>query len=235
MNFRSYSCPRAAGYLILLLLVTALFLPGQWQGLQPLGSASAGQYDPVANGGNWTFLEPGNEVLLSSLGSYDPDDDINGNGRIDENETDTLQFYEWDFDGDGVFDWNSTKSGTVTRTYNETGNFTALLRVTDVDDNIATDEFLVFVYTEEEPDDDPDFDPTFFLIIGIVEVVSALVLFYAAFEIRKHYYSNPEIDFDIFTKEDEKKMGEERKEANRLEKEAEFGKQDKPAPVKKEE
>ena len=109
-----------------------------WCGFE---KASAGSYPPVANAGNWTFVEPGEEVFFSALGSYDPDDDLNGNGEIDGNETNTLVKYEWDFDGDGVFDWNSTENGNTVHVYEKEGNYTAVLRVTDRDGMTATDVF----------------------------------------------------------------------------------------------
>ncbi|MCK9364544.1 MAG: Ig-like domain-containing protein [Syntrophales bacterium] len=39
--------------------------------------------------------------------------------------------YEWDFDGDGTFDWNSTNTGNSTHTYSTSGNYTATFRITD--------------------------------------------------------------------------------------------------------
>ena len=38
---------------------------------------------------------------------------------------------EWDFEGDGVFDWNSTDSGSTSHTYTSLGPFTAVFRATD--------------------------------------------------------------------------------------------------------
>lgn len=39
--------------------------------------------------------------------------------------------YEWDFEGDGIYDWSSANSGTTTHTYTTVGNFQARFRVTD--------------------------------------------------------------------------------------------------------
>ena len=38
---------------------------------------------------------------------------------------------EWDFDGDGVYDYSSIEGGDVTHTYAEPGGYTATMRVTD--------------------------------------------------------------------------------------------------------
>jgi len=43
----------------------------------------------------------------------------------------TIVLYEWDFDGDGVFDWSSETAGNTTYTFNDPGLFQAILRVTD--------------------------------------------------------------------------------------------------------
>ena len=43
----------------------------------------------------------------------------------------TIDLYEWDFDGDGTFDWNSTENGNKEHIYGRLGNYTARFRVTD--------------------------------------------------------------------------------------------------------
>jgi PKD repeat protein len=56
--------------------------------------------------------------------------------------------YEWDFDGDGVYDWNSTKTGMCTNRFWEIGDYNASLRVTQYDANqsrILTDTDSVTV------------------------------------------------------------------------------------------
>ena len=58
-------------------------------------------------------------VVFSATGSFDPD------GQID--------FYEWDFDGDGEYDWESPVTGSTSHGYTEPGNYYPTLRVTDND------------------------------------------------------------------------------------------------------
>jgi PKD repeat protein len=41
--------------------------------------------------------------------------------------------YEWDFEGDGIFDYSNAASGNTTHTYEQAGTFSALCRVTDND------------------------------------------------------------------------------------------------------
>ena len=47
--------------------------------------------------------------------------------------------YEWDFDGDGVIDWESNETGKTSHTYNTSGVFFSKLKVTDDGSNISED------------------------------------------------------------------------------------------------
>lgn len=49
-----------------------------------------------------------------------------------------IVLYEWDFDGDGVYDWSSTSSGNVSHTYTTIGTYNSVFRVTDNDGQTAT-------------------------------------------------------------------------------------------------
>jgi PKD repeat protein len=46
--------------------------------------------------------------------------------------------FEWDFDGDGTFDFTSTTTGNTTHSYNTAGTYNAVFRVTDNDGLTAT-------------------------------------------------------------------------------------------------
>ena len=200
----------------LTLLLGVILSPGPLP-LSPEGmvsSASAGEQAPVAYAGNWSFIEPGKEVYLSALGSYDPDDDINDNGRIDGNETNTLQLYEWDFEGDGVYDWENASHGNVPHKYNEEGNFSATLRVTDADGNNATAVFWVFVYDDEAKEDDPEISENLFIFVAVGAIGFGVALTVLAYEIRRSYYSGE--NFAILSREDRKKAEKERQMADDL-------------------
>ncbi len=54
-----------------------------------------------------------------------------------------ITLYEWDFDGDGTYDWSSTTSGNTTYTYTTLGTFDAMLRVTDNDGKTSTDAVTI--------------------------------------------------------------------------------------------
>ena len=57
--------------------------------------------------------------------------------------------YEWDFDGDGSFDFQSVESAATTWVYNGLGEFTAVLRATD--DQGATGTSTVTVLVHNQP------------------------------------------------------------------------------------
>ena len=50
----------------------------------------------------------------------------------------TIVKYEWDFDGDGVFDWSSETAGEAMHVYTESGIYQAVLRVIDDEGNTSS-------------------------------------------------------------------------------------------------
>jgi PKD repeat protein len=72
-------------------------------------------YPPVADAGLDQTLPAGN-VLLKGSG-FDPD------GKI--------VLYEWDFDGDGTYDWSSEKTGILNNDFDTEGIYYSKLQVTD--------------------------------------------------------------------------------------------------------
>lgn len=42
-----------------------------------------------------------------------------------------IVLYEWDFEGDGTYDWSSASTGNTSHTYTSVGTFNAIFRVTD--------------------------------------------------------------------------------------------------------
>ena len=57
----------------------------------------------------------------------------------------TIVKYEWDFDGDGIFDFSSTTSPNTSFTYSGSGTFKGVLRVTDNNGNTSFDTVEVTV------------------------------------------------------------------------------------------
>lgn len=56
--------------------------------------------------------------------------------------------YEWDFNGDGIFDAESSTSAAATWVYNGLGEFTAVLRATDDQGATGTSTVTVFVHNK---------------------------------------------------------------------------------------
>ena len=86
--------------------------------------------------------EEGKEVLLLGL-AFDPDG--------------VVELYEWDVDGDGIYDWRDLTTGETTWTFNTPGNYTSVLRVTDDygDSTIESLHVEVRAKTVVEPPPDP--------------------------------------------------------------------------------
>ena len=51
-----------------------------------------------------------------------------------------IVLYEWDFEGDGTYDWSSASTGDTAHTYSTPGQYDAVLRVTDDDGLTDTDD-----------------------------------------------------------------------------------------------
>lgn len=66
--------------------------------------------------------------LLPSNGEIPLTAQMNGSGFDNDG---SIALYEWDFDGDGTYDWSSTSTGKTTHTYTTVGTFNAVFRVTD--------------------------------------------------------------------------------------------------------
>ena len=88
---------------------------------------------PVADAGLVMDGTIGQVVSFTGLGS---DDDG------------TILLYEWNFDGDGVYDWNGT-SGAATHIYRRAGVHYAVLRVTDDDGYSDTDTIAITIEAQE--------------------------------------------------------------------------------------
>ncbi len=56
-----------------------------------------------------------------------------------------IVLYEWDFDGDGSFDYSSPSVGPVRHVYSSGGVYNATVKVTDADGNTATDSLTITV------------------------------------------------------------------------------------------
>ena len=85
---------------------------------------------PVANAGQDQTITVNNNAQLDGSGSYDPDG--------------VLIIYEWDFTGDGTYEYSGIEPNT-THNYTTTGIYTATLRVTDNENVQAIDSAQITV------------------------------------------------------------------------------------------
>ena len=74
--------------------------------------------------------------------------DFSGSG-YDKNTF--IKKFEWDFDDDGVFEWNSTINATTTKTFESEGIYKATLRVTDSEGLIGENSVLIDVRPSGSP------------------------------------------------------------------------------------
>ncbi|MCD6287856.1 MAG: PKD domain-containing protein, partial [Candidatus Hydrogenedentes bacterium] len=88
------------------------------------GAAAAGSPTALA-AVSPDVVDVGEDVTLDGSGSTDADGGI--------------VLYEWDFEGDGVYDWSSDTGGSTTHAYTMAGVYTPVLRVTDTDHLRAVD------------------------------------------------------------------------------------------------
>lgn len=93
--------------------------------IQVLNSPPTVSVSSPANGSKFETNQP---VSLSCTGS-DP------YGSIAK--------YEWDFEGDGVYDYSSATSGSTSRSYAQSGSYAARCRATDNDGGVAAADVLL--------------------------------------------------------------------------------------------
>jgi YD repeat-containing protein len=99
--------------------------------------SGTGNQLPVADPGSPYTVTEDHTVTLDGSGSSDPDG--------------TVDFYEWDIDNDGTFDYGPSSSPTQDHIYTQEGLYTVKLRVTD--NGGATDEATTTVdVTDDVPE-----------------------------------------------------------------------------------
>jgi len=91
----------------------------------PLDSPILDFSDPMGEPPVASFIESAHTAPVGTPITFDPSGSYDSDG--------TIVLYEFDFDGDGVYDYSSATSGSVLHTYMTPGTFTVTLRVTDND------------------------------------------------------------------------------------------------------
>ena len=105
------------------------------------------------DGGNGPKVEvndaPEIEILVDPDFVFEDEEyDFLGIGSDPDGE---VVLYQWDFDGDGIFDWASNITGNVTYTYTETGIFNVTFKVTDDKGGYTLDSIEIHVYARMPP------------------------------------------------------------------------------------
>jgi len=113
---------------------------------------------PVASANYWNDA---NEIELGASIEF------RGTGT---DEDGNIELYEWDFNGDGIYEWSSSENGRTNFTFNSEGTFTAVLRVTDNDGFTATDSRVITVGDGGGSDDDSGFLPAPSLAAAVAAV-----------------------------------------------------------------
>jgi PKD repeat protein len=70
---------------------------------------------------------------------------VNFTGTATDPNGNAIVLYEWDFDGDGTYDWSSTTTGNTSHTYNKAGTHLVRFRVTDSTGLTGIDQILITV------------------------------------------------------------------------------------------
>ena len=95
---------------------------------------------PIAIAGNDVTVDRGETVQFAGMGSAD--DRLN------------IVKYQWDFDADGLYEYESSVDGITTFIYNEEGKHTAIFKITDDGGFEAIDSRIITVkatdYQEKE-------------------------------------------------------------------------------------
>ena len=165
-----------ASCIVLILLLSLVGLPISNPRSSPIYLIGSGMNQPpVAMGGNNTEEEPGKLVFFSPLGSYDPDG--------------IIVLYQWDFQGDGIFDWNSTENGTTEYSYEEEGVYNATLQITDDNNTSSTHVHYVFIL-EKDDNGDTDYDRiiAFLIFVGIIEIAAGVGIFAVLLYLKRKLY-----------------------------------------------
>lgn len=87
---------------------------------------------PSAKAGDDIVSKSGKKIKLTGTGK---DEDMN------------ISKYEWDFNGDGTFDWSSTQNGAISHNFDKYSQ--AVFKVTDSDGEFSTDTIKVIICPNE--------------------------------------------------------------------------------------
>ena len=87
---------------------------------------------------------PTANITAPLTSDFEKDEGITFNGTGYDSDG-TISLFEWDFDGDGIYDFNSSISAETTYSYPAHGTYNATLRVTDNNGDTETDTKTVTI------------------------------------------------------------------------------------------
>jgi len=85
---------------------------------------------------------------------------VNFSGTAVDPDDGQIILYEWDFQGDGVYDWSSPTTASTSYTYNNPGQYRATLRAKDIDSLTSTASVLITVHPAGFPKAKANATPT---------------------------------------------------------------------------
>ena len=121
-----------------------------------VGSPPPPNEPPVANAGPDLIIKKGTQWTLRGVG-YDTDG--------------TITAYEWDLDGDGVYDTYNEVSGSISHKFDDSGYVTVMLRVSDDSGGTHVDSLVVTVEEDRTEDKATPGPPAFAVILAVLVAV----------------------------------------------------------------
>jgi hypothetical protein len=96
-------------------------------------------------------------------------DIVSFSGSASDNQSDLVK-YEWDFDGDGIYDYSSPETGNTEHTYTEAGSFIVRFRVTNEAGGSSIDTVTVGIFHKDDEVDEGSLLPIIVIVILIVTI-----------------------------------------------------------------
>ncbi len=93
----------------------------------------------------------------------------------------SISLFQWDFNSDGIYDWESNTTAETTYIFNKTGTYYAILKVTDDNRSSSTDMKIISIY----PINKASVSNAYLYII--FALIAFMILFLAVYKISKKH------------------------------------------------
>jgi PKD repeat protein len=117
----------------------------------------------------WIYALPEAKTTANITATTDSTVWFNGTGNDADGE---ITLYEWDLDGDGIFEWSSSENGITSHIYGNSGIYATVLRITDNDGFSAFDSRII---TIELPEDDNAI--SILILAGTITIIFTVAAF----------------------------------------------------------